>query len=217
MSSEEGRSAKARFEEVSPFIYRLSPELKYTEDTDFPETGGGEPLLSIWGGNFITDPPGTLALLAKPEGGVETAIPINAQNYTANCVSWVIPPDMREGSTSLRIRQDGTRISNTVTLEIPAPQIYRADPDPVSSLPHELVILGEYFRPGAGNTELYMHQGPLNNPADLVSAELVPITVSSETEIRTTIPTGTADGNYQLVIRVYGKYLSAPFEIRIAT
>lgn len=217
VSSEEGGSAKARFEEISPFIYRLDPELKYTEDADFPKTEGGEPLLSIWGGNFVTGPPGTLELLASPEGGVETIIPVSNDNFTTNRVDWVVPPAMREGSTSLRIRQNGARTSNSIILEIPAPLIYRADPDPTSVLPQELIIMGDFFRQGAGNTELYIHPGPLADLADLVPANLVPVTVISETEIRTTIPAGTANGNYQLVVRVYGNYYSVPFEIRIAT
>ena len=124
---------------------------------------------------------------------------------------------MRSGRTRLVVRQNGLRESNPVILEIPQPQIYRADPDPVSTLPQQLTIMGDHFRSGGSNTDLFVHAGPLNDIADLDPGEIVPIEVISDTQIRTTLPDTLANGSYQLVVRVYDTYHSAPQAITVST
>lgn len=217
VKSEEGSSGRVRFEEISPFSYRLDPALSYTEDSDYPTTDGGEPQLTIWGGNFLTDPPVSIEILATPEGGPQSNHPIAPADYGRNYIKWEIPAAMREGRTRLIVRQNGTRESNAITLEIPNPQIYRADPDPISSLPQELTIIGDYLRTGGTNTELYIHPGTLTDISELDPGELATIDVVSDTQINTILPNTLIDGNYQLVIRVYNTYYSAPFEITVAT
>ncbi len=213
--TEEGSSEAMRFEEISPFLYRLDPDLKYTEDSDFPKDSGGEPVLTIWGGNFLTDPPTPVELLATPAGGLMTASPVAPEQLGNNSIKWVIPVNMQKGRTSLNVRQGGTRTSNAMVIEVPAPQIYRADPDTVSVLPGELIVAGDYFRDGF--TELYLHPGTLSGTGDLSASEIVAITVKSESEIRTTLPDTLAGGTYQLVVRVYEKYYSESFEITVTT
>lgn len=215
--NEEGSSGKVRFEEISPFLYRLDPEKKYTEDPDYPTNGGGDPELSILGGNFITEPPTSLELLADPDAGGPSIILLPADDFTRNRIQWVIPPAMREGSTQITVRQDGTRLSNPLTLEIPCPQIFRVDPEPVSTLPQEIIIIGDFFRTAPDSTQVYLHAGPLADYGDLTPAELLTITVVSENEIRTTLPITTGNDTYLLVVRVYGTYYSIPFELTVAT
>lgn len=215
--NEEGSSGKIRFEEISPFLYRLSPEKKFTEDPDYPVNADGDPLLHIWGGNFTTDPPVSLELLLGPESGGSSIQLIPAEDYTRNRIQWLIPAAMREGRTRITVRQDGTRLSNALTLTIPSPEIFRVDPEPISTLPQEMIIMGDYFRTVPASTQLYMHAGPLNDYGDLTPAELLSISVVSENEIRTTLPGTVGDGTYLLVVCVYGSYYSLPFEINVTT
>lgn len=217
VSSEEGSSNRIRFEEISPFIYRLDPQLSYPEDNDFPRTAVGDPQLTIWGGNFRTDPLTAVEILATREGSVATTHAVDAADVGRNNIRWEIPAAMRSGRTRLVVRLNGLRESNPVTLEIPQPQIYRADPDPVAALPQQLTIMGDHFRVGGSNTELFVHAGPLNNIADLDPGELVPIEVVSDNQIRTTLPDTLADGSYQLVVRVYNTYFSAAHGITVST
>ncbi len=215
--NEQGRSGKVQLEEISPFLYRLDPEKKYTEDTDYPVNIDGDPELVILGGNFLTQPPTILELLAVPDTGAPSTILIAPENFTQNRIQWVIPPAMREGNTQITIRQDGTRLSNPLTLNIPRPQIFRADPEPISNLPQELIIMGDFFRTTPGDTQVYLHAGPLNDYGDLTPAELLTISVINENEIRTTLPVTTSDDTYLLVVMVYGNYYSPEFEITVAT
>ncbi len=215
--SEEGRSGKFRFEEMSPFIYRIDPDLSYTEDSDFPTTSGGDPLLTIWGGNFLTDPPVSIEILKIRQGSPPSTHLIDAANYGRNYIKWEIPTAMQQGRTNLVVRQDGTRLSNTIILEIPEPQIYRATPDPISVLPQQLTIMGDHFRTGGSHTQLYIHAGPLTDLSALDPGELATIDVISDTQINTTLPASVTDGNYQLVVMVYNTYYSAPYEITVST
>lgn len=214
LSSAEGSSNEVRFEEVSPFLYRLAPEMKYTEDDDFPADAAGDPLLTIWGGNFLADPPLPVELLVTAENGTVTTIPIALEQVTRNSLKWTIPASMRTGRRTLHVRQGGTRTSNALILEIPTPRLYRADPDPISDLTQQLVVVGDFFRPG--HTELYVHPGAYSDPSELAPSEIVPITIQSETELRTTLPGTLANGTYQLVVSVYGDYFSEPHEITVA-
>ena len=217
VSNEESSSNQVRFEEISPFIFRLDPQLSYTEDNDFPRTTAGTPQLTIWGGNFLTDPPTAVEILATPEGNATSTHVIAPADVGRNNIRWEIPMAMRSGRTRLVVRQNGLRESNPVILEIPQPQIYRADPDPVSTLPQQLTIMGDHFRSGGSNTDLFVHAGPLNDIADLDPGEIVPIEVVSDTQIRTTLPGTLANGSYQLVVRVYDTYHSAPQAITVST
>lgn len=216
ISNAEGSSGLLRFEEISPFIYRLDPEKKYTEDPDFPQDGSGNPVLVIRGGNFLTDLPGVLELIAVPNGGTAVAFTIASENAGRNSIKWQIPTAMRKGRTTLAVRQGGIRSSNAVVLEMPTPQIYRVDPDPVAALPHELILMGDFFRPGTGNTELYLHSGSLSDPSAVTPGEMIACTVVSATEIRTTLANSISNGVYQLVVRVYHQYYSAPFKLTVA-
>ncbi|CAB1080595.1 hypothetical protein D1AOALGA4SA_8275 [Olavius algarvensis Delta 1 endosymbiont] len=217
VSSEEGSSNRIRFEEISPFIYRLDPQLSYPEDDDFPRTAGGSPQLTIWGGNFRTDPPTAVEILATRPGSAATTHAVDPADVGRNNIRWEIPAAMRSARTRLVVRLNGLRESNPVSLEIPQPQIYRADPDPIAALPQQLTIMGDHFRSGGSNTELFVHAGPLNDIADLDPGELVPIEVVSDTQIRTTLPATLAAGSYQLVVRVYHTYFSAAHGITVAT
>ncbi len=210
--NEEGNSEAKRFEEISPFLYRLDPDSKYTEDPDFPKNISGEPGLTIWGGNFLIDPPLQIKVIAKHESEPENEF-IIASGLTKNSIKWTVPSNMRSGRTVLKIRQGGNIESNPLVFEIPAPQIYRVDPDVVSSLPQELTIRGDFFR--SGSTELFLHKGELLNVGDLNPSEIVPITFKSEREIRTTLPASLTNGKYRLVVRVYGKYYSESYEIQV--
>ena len=217
VSNEESSSNPVRFEEISPFIFRLDPQLKYTEDNDFPQSAGGAPVLTIRGGNFRTEPPTVVEILATHEGSALTTHVIDPANVGRNYIRWEIPTAMRSGRTRLVVRQNGLRQSNPVIFEIPQPQIYRADPDPVSTLPQQLNLMGDHFRSGGANTELFVHAGPLNDIADLVPGEIVPIEVVSDTQIRTNLPIALTNGSYQLVVRVYNTYYSAPHGITVST
>jgi hypothetical protein len=216
ITNAEGSAGLTRFEEISPFIYRLDPEKKYTEDPDFPRDNSHNPMLTIRGGNFLTDSPGTVEFLAAQNGGAEIAYPIAMDDMTRNSIRWAIPAAMRKDRTTLAIRQGGIRRSNAILLEIPGPQIYRVDPDPVAALPRELIIMGDFFRSGAGNTELYLHPGNLSDPASVDPSDMIPCSVINTSEIRTTLPGSTGSGVYQLVVRVYHQYYSAPFKLTVA-
>jgi len=210
--SEEGAFDPVRFEETSPFLYRLEPERRYTEDDDFPKDASDAPLLTLWGGNFVSDPPGTVELEATREGEAPVLFPVSPAALTRNAIRWAIAAEMREGRTTLRVRRNG-KVSNPLTLSIPSPEIFRADPDPVTSLPQELVVVGDHFRDG--ETILYLHPGSLADPAEVDPSEIVPITVRNERELRVTLPDTLADGIYHLVVEVYGTYLSQPFQITV--
>lgn len=216
--TEEGCSNTVRFEEISPFLYKLDPNLKYTEDADFPKDSTGLPQLSIWGGNFLTEPPLPIEILAGREGGAEIAYPVAAEQLSRNSIKWGIPEDMREGQTTIRARQTIspgiTRMSNSLILEIPVPQIYRVDPDVVSSLPREIIVVGDHFT--SNFIHLYLHPGSYKGKGDLDISELVPIAVdSANNKIMTTLPNTTPPDTYQLVVEVHGKYYSQPYEINI--
>jgi hypothetical protein len=217
VGNQEGSSGRLRFEEISPFIFRLAPQLKYTEDADFPRSGGGSPQLTIWGGNFRTEPPSAIEIIAAREGSSPSTHAVDPDDVGRNNIRWEIPAAMRHGRTRLTVRQNGLRESNPVDLEFPQPQIYRADPDPVATLPRQLTVIGDHFRSGASNTELFVHAGPLNDIADLDPGEIVPIEVVHDTQIRTTLPDTLANGSYQLVVRVYSTYYSAPHSITVST
>jgi hypothetical protein len=211
--NEQGCSADNRIEEISPFLYRLNPESKYTEDSDFPRTGGGDPFIIIYGGNFLPAPALPVEILVTPEGKASETFTVAKEDLGNNSIRWVIPSDMRKGKSELKIRQAGIRISNALILEIPSPAVYRVNSEIVTTLPGELIIIGNYFRPA--NTLFYLHPGSLANISDLTDADKLSLTVVNENELHADLPGTLADGKYQLVVCVYGKYYSEPLEIKI--
>ena len=210
VSNEEGCSDSHRFEEISPFLYRLEPNSKYVDDADFPEVRE----LTLWGGNFLTEaPPQPVEVHAVHEGGSVKIFPIDSAKLTRNALKWTIPVGMESGRTVLSILQGSTRISNELLLTMAKPAVYRVDPDMVTFLPKEIVLRGECFR--EGYTNLYLHAGVYTGISDLNVNEIIPVTVKNSTEIACTLSAGLTDGKYQLVVEVYGLYYSEPFKIMI--
>jgi uncharacterized protein DUF4255/IPT/TIG domain-containing protein len=218
--SEEGCSETQRFEEMSPFLYRLEPNSLYVEDPDFPKDALSRPELTLWGGNILTEtPPQPVAVLAVHEGGSEQSFAITS-GLSRNALKWTIPVGMESGGTVLTISQGGTRVSNELLLTMAKPEVYRVDPDIVTLLPREIVLRGNHFR--EGNTSVYL--SPINAPADSV---ILSARVKNRSEILCTLPKtrpGTppgapdkdlSNGKYQLVVEVYNKYYSEPFQITV--
>jgi hypothetical protein len=208
--NEEGCSEEKRFEEISPFLYRLDPQMKYAEDPDFPKENG-KPVYTIWGGNFLTEPPLPLKILATPEGKPELSFSVPQNRIRKQAITWVldpIPPDLHQGKTTVVIELNGTRKSNALSLEFPKPKIHKVTPETVTDLSQALVITGEYFRDG--NTKIL-----LRSIADNTVTELSPLSVKNNSEIRVVLPNTTAKGLYQAFVRVYGAYDSGPHDIKV--
>lgn len=208
--NEEGCSEEKRFEEISPFLYRLNPQMKYAEDPDFPKENG-KPAFTLWGGNFLTDPPLPLKLLATPEGKAEQSFPVPQERIRKQAITWVldpIPPDIHQRRTAVIVELNGTRKSNTLSLEFPKPKIYKVTPETVTDLSLELVVTGDYFRDG--NTKIL-----LRSIADNTVTELAPLSFKNSSELRVALPDTTANGPYQLFVRVYDAYDGGPHDIKV--
>ncbi len=215
-AGKEGVSGKARFEEISPFLYRLDPVLKYTEDDDFPKNEVGEPMVTIRGGNFQTDADAPVTLLAAPGGSAAASFPIDSNQLKSNAIHWPIPASLRSGGAGLRVKQNG-RVSNPLGLDIPSPRIYRVTPDPVTIPPGELIIAGDHFRDG--NTSLHLYSATTDDPPAPASGpyDFSPLPGHGETEMRAALPENLDAGAYLLEARVYGLYVSERCTVKVNT
>jgi len=209
--SEEGCSEEEPLEELSPFLYRIDPQKKYIEDSKFPKDVDGNPVLTIWGGNFLTDPSLPLTVYATPQGSPESASDIAPAFVRNHAVTWALKPmptGMQDRPTTIEVKLNHARKSNALSFVFPKPRVYKITPDTITDLSREIVIEGDNFRDG--NTKVYLH--PLPAGADFEPASL---SFNSINEVRIVLPNTTANRSYEVTVRVYDKYDSQPHTIKV--
>jgi hypothetical protein len=208
--NEEGCSEEKALEELSPFLYRIDPQMKYVEDPDFPKEGT-KPVLTLWGGNFSAVPTQELTILATPEGKPALGpFEVPPERIKQHAVIWALGSnlsDMQAGRTIIEVKLNGARKSNSLSLEFPKPRIYKVTPETITDLSREIVIEGDNFR--SGNTKVLLH-----SLSDDTDTELAPLSVKNSNEVRIVLPALTAAGAYQVTVRVYS-YDSQPHEIMV--
>ncbi|MBI4650378.1 DUF4255 domain-containing protein [Candidatus Desantisbacteria bacterium] len=220
VKNEQGSSSAVRFEEISPFLYRLEPAGKYTEDDDFPKNKNGEEILSIWGGNFLNGHSGITAIF--DEGTGESSYNINPDDITNNLITWVIPSEIKakKGPILLSFNtQNGLRKSNVIPFDIPHPVIYSVDPEIISTgnLDKEFAVSGNNFR--QGETDLYLRKDS-KLPLEAITVLDIKILIFKSMDmkqIKFNLPAGIdlSGEKYYLFAVVYDKYFSMPYEIGI--